>query len=346
MAKQPDKRIRSEKVQTPHLRGATGSIPESPPLISKAEGARCEMCPLKDKKPVFAEAPKKQLKLVLVGEGPGRNEERVGRPFIGKSGGLLENVLSKNGIARTDCYITNAALCRGDGGDREAERAAECCAPRLLRELRDIDAKVPILTMGKQATRSVLGTKSIMVARGFIWTAKEIDQKHVRAMYRAAERVKDPKRKMTAWLKALTLDGRAKLQGRTVLPTIHPAFVLRSDTWLPVFQVDVGRAAKVALGREKERIDDVAHEVGGPELLGGVWGSWVAADIETDGIKPLECKMLCIGLSDGKRTVVLWPWRKSWARPLAKFLRSRSRVVFHNGNNFDLPVLQNHGVVW
>ena len=270
----------------------------------------------------------------------------MGRPFVGKSGQLLDVTLRKNAFSRDDAHITNAALCRGDGGDKEAERAAECCAPRLLHELNGLPSDVPLLTMGKSATRSVLNTKSIMVARGFVWTAKEIDPKHLRALESTARNTKDPKRKGNALLRSLSAIGRSHMAGRIVLPTIHPAFVLKSDTWAPIFRIDVARAVRVAMRREKERIDEVAHEVGGVELLKGVWGPWVAADIETDGIKPLECKMLCIGLSDGKRTVVLWPWRKSMAKPLARFLKSRERVVFHNGNNFDLPVMQNHGVIW
>lgn len=72
-------------------------------------------------------------------------------------------------------------------------------------------------------------------------------------------------------------------------------------------------------------------------------GPVVSLDVETDGIKPTECGLLCVGLSDGVNTVVIWPWKDSYGPELTKFLQSRQAVVCHNGM-FDILVLSNHNV--
>jgi hypothetical protein len=77
-----------------------------------------------------------------------------------------------------------------------------------------------------------------------------------------------------------------------------------------------------------------------------ILGPIVSCDVETDGINPLKCKMLCCGMSDGRNTVVVWPWKPEFAAPLSKFLASRERVIFHHANGYDLIVLEQHGVVW
>jgi uracil-DNA glycosylase len=257
------------------------------------------------------------------------------------SGNVLDKALSKGKVNREECHITNTALCRGES-DRDNERAAKCCAPRLLRELRELSPDIPILTLGKCAARAVLGVRSILVARGFVWAAKEIDS--VQAALKKAHKAQGQK-KEEGVLKAETLAGRAALSGRTVLPTIHPAFVLRADTWNPIFQLDMARACRAANGELGPLEDGGSHEVGDLTVLRGM-GDVVSCDIETDGVKPLETKMLCVGLSDGKKTAVIWPWKKKYARPLGKWLGTRRSVVFHNGWNFDVLVMRQHGVVW
>lgn len=73
-------------------------------------------------------------------------------------------------------------------------------------------------------------------------------------------------------------------------------------------------------------------------------GPEVSLDIETDGIRALECAILCVGISDGQRTIVIHPWRDSYSAELARFLRTRAKVIAHNGFNFDQIVLQARGL--
>lgn len=303
-------------------------------------GARCDACPLaKDAQPVFATPASGKLRLIIVGDGPGRAEEKMHVPFMGASGKFLDERLRKDAkIPRSECHVTNAALCRGES-DEDNERAAECCAPRLLREVAGLP-DVPIAALGKAATRSLLGVRNILTSRGFIWTAPEIEEKGVKAAYKS---------KVDGILKGDVLRSRQHLAGRIVLPSVHPAFVLRADTWKPISEVDFRRIGRVVRGEVRAPYEDeVSYEVGKPYLLNLLHENGpVSCDIETDGIKPLECNILSIGLADrGGNVVEIWPWSDEYSADVGRWLGTCQSVVFHNGQNFDLLVLENHGVVW
>ena len=147
-----------------------------------AHGAHCHVCPLKGNVVVPPAPASKRLKLVIVGEGPGRVEEKVGIPFMGSSGKFLDQLLFQQGkdFPRASIHMTNAMLCRGEL-ENDMKTAEVCCAPRLLRELAALPKEVPIVTLGKPAAKSVLGTRSIFMARGFVWTVKPIEVEAVRA---------------------------------------------------------------------------------------------------------------------------------------------------------------------
>jgi len=87
----------------------------------RKEGALCDSCPLRGAVPVFGEGPLR-VEIAVVGEAPGSNEVEQGRPFIGRSGELLEQVLAEIGLPRSSIYIDNALLCMPPGGDLNAWR--------------------------------------------------------------------------------------------------------------------------------------------------------------------------------------------------------------------------------
>ncbi len=382
-----------------------------------AQGAHCHLCPLfKDGVIVPPSPATRKVRLVIVGEGPGRADEKMQGVFSGMAGKLLDKALGAIPVRRNECHITNTALCRGEG-DKENERAAECCAPRLLRELQPIDPLVPIVTLGKAPTVALLGVRRLLVARGFIWRSREIDTKtakrtlltgketlndderatlayleggpatneritahlvardgragadatsrgrnvttrklrrlglvveekrHGKTWYRLARGSDDKSNaRAVAELRANTVIERAKIAGRMVLPTIAPSFVLRADICHPVWQLDMSRVGRAVRGELPAPTEDIGTErVGGLEVLRGL-GPVVSLDVETDGIHPRDCKMLCVGVSDGARTSVIWPWKASYAKRFTAWLRTRRAVVCHNGYQFDQQVLRNHGV--
>ena len=86
--------------------------------------------------------------VVFVGEGPGFNEDREGRPFVGRAGGLLVRLLGSIGWRREDVFITNVVKCRPpDNRDPEADEIA-ACAPFLHRQLAALDPAV-VVTLGR-----------------------------------------------------------------------------------------------------------------------------------------------------------------------------------------------------
>ena len=136
-----------------------------------AAGAHCQICPLNGSRYVPGELgstgqydvnrlPRKP-KLIIVGEGPGYSEQILRRPFVGRSGKLLDATLTEAGLSREDCFVTNSHACMPQS-DEDAALAAECCAPRLHRELAALDPSIPIVALGKAAAVSILGVK-----RGF-----------------------------------------------------------------------------------------------------------------------------------------------------------------------------------
>ncbi|MHB8262833.1 MAG: uracil-DNA glycosylase [Acidimicrobiales bacterium] len=96
--------------------------------------------------------------LMFVGEGPGRDEDIAGEPFVGRSGKLLNQLIQQEiGIARAECYIANVVKCRPPNNRDPLEKEITTCWPFLEGQIREIDPVV-IVTLGNFATRLLLGT--------------------------------------------------------------------------------------------------------------------------------------------------------------------------------------------
>lgn len=97
-------------------------------------------------------------RVVIVGEAPGRDEDIQGRPFVGRSGQLLERLLREEaGLARSDCYITNVNKCRPPGNRDPEPAEVAACRPWLDAQLQVL-RPVVVLTLGNFAARALLGT--------------------------------------------------------------------------------------------------------------------------------------------------------------------------------------------
>jgi uracil-DNA glycosylase family 4 len=96
--------------------------------------------------------------LFIVGEGPGREEDLRGEPFVGRSGQLLDTLLRQEmGLDRSQCYIGNVVKCRPPGNRDPRPEEIAACRPYLDEQLRLVAPKV-IVTLGNFATRTLLGT--------------------------------------------------------------------------------------------------------------------------------------------------------------------------------------------
>lgn len=140
---------------------------------------------------VFGEGPA-SARLMIVGEAPGADEDRQGRPFVGPSGRLLERMLAAIGLSREDVYIANTVYWRPPGNRTPSAEEVEACRPFINRQIALVAPEVLMLA-GGAAAKTLLGTtEGIMRLRG-------------------------------RWSRFGTPDGSID-----VMPTFHPAFLLRS----------------------------------------------------------------------------------------------------------------------
>ena len=95
---------------------------------------------------------------VVIGEGPGADEDAQGLPFVGRAGQLLTKMLTAVSLTREEVFITNAVLCRPPGNRNPEPDELAACAPFLADKLAVIQPKV-VLALGSVATQSLLRTK-------------------------------------------------------------------------------------------------------------------------------------------------------------------------------------------
>jgi DNA polymerase len=145
-----------------------------PTLADVEQEARsCRRCPLSNGRTtvVFGEG-SPTADLMVVGEGPGREEDLQGRPFVGRSGQLLDRLLLEElGVERSAVYIANVVKCRPPGNRDPLPEEIDACRPWLETQLDLIRPRV-ILTLGNFATRWLLGTaEGIRRLRGRVYPA-------------------------------------------------------------------------------------------------------------------------------------------------------------------------------
>jgi DNA polymerase len=103
--------------------------------------------------------------VVFVGEGPGVNEDRLGRPFVGRAGDLLVRLLASIGWRRDDVFITNIVKCRPpDNRDPEPDEVA-ACAPFLRRQLEALDPAL-VVALGRHSMARFMPGTTISRAHG------------------------------------------------------------------------------------------------------------------------------------------------------------------------------------
>jgi DNA polymerase len=120
---------------------------------------------------------------MFVGEAPGRSEDEKGRPFVGAAGKMLDNLLKKAGIDRSQVFITNVVKCRPPGNRVPEEDEVAACRPYLERQIALIQPRV-ICVLGRTAYSSLLGGGSISANRGKI--IEKSGQKYFLTMHPAA----------------------------------------------------------------------------------------------------------------------------------------------------------------
>ena len=184
--------------------------------------------------------------VVLVGEGPGFNEDRLGRPFIGRAGDLLVKLLGSIEWRREDVFITNVVKCRPpDNRDPEPDEVA-ACAPYLRRQLEILDPAL-IVTLGRHSMARFMPGARISQAHGTIGPvdpasgardATVFAMYHPAAALRGAE-VERQSYEDVARIPQVLLDARAR---RAAEPPAHAAAHATTPDAMPVPPPPVVRA--------------------------------------------------------------------------------------------------------
>ncbi|WP_416667598.1 uracil-DNA glycosylase [Egbenema bharatensis] len=128
--------------------------------------------------------------LMIIGEGPGQNEDETGLPFVGKAGQLLDKILASVELTEADIFISNIVKCRPPGNRTPTQDEMDACRPYLLEQIRMVDPKI-IMLSGASAVKGLVGDK-----RGITKIRGE-------------------------WL---------EWEGRLCMPVFHPAYLLRNQS--------------------------------------------------------------------------------------------------------------------
>jgi DNA polymerase len=167
----------------------------------------CRLCPLWERRrnAVPGEG-NPSAEIMVVGEGPGEEEDLQGRPFVGRAGRLLTEALANAGLRREDVFITNVVKCRPPGNREPTPEESKICVEKYLR--RQMEAVNPrvVLLLGAVAVKTLLGIGSVTAVRGRAFTKG----------------------------------------GRVFFCTFHPAAALYNPGNKPVFFKDVAAARELA----------------------------------------------------------------------------------------------------
>jgi DNA polymerase len=148
---------------------------------------RCKLC--KGRTHLVFGVGNPDAKLMFIGEGPGRDEDLQGEPFVGRAGKLLDKIIEAMGHKRSDVYIANIVKCRPPNNRNPEPDEVATCKPFLVRQVEIISPRA-IVCLGSVAAQNLLETETkITKLRGHF----------------------------TDW------------QGTPVMPTYHPAFLLRNS---------------------------------------------------------------------------------------------------------------------
>jgi DNA polymerase len=122
----------------------------------KEEILRCKKCSLgKTRINSVPGEGNSKAEIIFIGEAPGANEDRTGRPFCGRAGEILDELLLKAGIKREDIYITSILKCRPPGNRNPKEEEIRSCSPHLNRQIETIKPKI-ICCLGNFATAYIM----------------------------------------------------------------------------------------------------------------------------------------------------------------------------------------------
>jgi uracil-DNA glycosylase family 4 len=181
-------------VTTPDLLAAQAPLDLSSLADSCAACRRCELGSSRQQVVVSRGNPR--ARLMVIGEGPGAQEDASGQPFVGRSGQLLDQMLASVAIdSNQDAYICNVVKCRPPDNRKPTPAEMAACRPWLEQQIREVDPAL-ILLAGAIALEGVLGIRGGITRLRGQWQASDIPP----------------------------------LAGRRLMPIFHPSYLLRNPS--------------------------------------------------------------------------------------------------------------------
>jgi len=272
----------------------------------------CEGCPLQGEGYAEGEGPENAT-ILLLGEALGAEEASKGRPFVGGAGRVLNFLLQKAGLRRSELYITNVVRCRPPGNRTPTEtEIQECCRRHKLGEL--LQEFNLVVLLGNSALLAVTGRTGITRWRGSIFLQGKEDRE-------------------------------LSTHGVKVLPTIHPAAIMRQQDMFPVVVADLQRAATEAISPEYTPPKQDYVLEGNVGHIQGFGGSPFTFDVETSHLEPNPMSITLLGLSDASGTAVVIdnPRGALELEALRKVFSSPVTKIAHN-IMFDVRHLRANGI--
>ncbi|MBC8029706.1 MAG: uracil-DNA glycosylase [Pyrinomonadaceae bacterium] len=175
------------------------SLPKSSETFAeiRADIGDCTRCPLYQGRTTIVHTDGNQrARLMFVGEAPGADEDAQGRPFVGRAGQLLTKIIEAIGFKREEVLIGNVNRCRPPANRPPTPEEAAMCKPFLLREIAAVRPEV-IVVLGNTAMRNLLDTKiGITKLRGQF---QDYQGAKVMPTFHPAYLLRDPSKKKETW---------------------------------------------------------------------------------------------------------------------------------------------------
>ena len=149
---------------------------------------------------VFADGNPKS-KIMIVGEGPGSNEDQEGLPFVGRAGALLDKMLASINLDRKSVYITNVVNYRPPENRRPTEQEVEKYLPYLTKHIEIISPKIIIL-LGSTAMNAIVGSEEVISKVRGKWIDKKFGKciTSIIVTFHPAFLMRQPMQKKMAWI--------------------------------------------------------------------------------------------------------------------------------------------------
>ena len=288
----------------------------------------CNECPLRDGVRVWGEYPDGGGNLLMIGESPGDEERRQGKPFVGPAGRFLNSVLHEGEILRYKAHVTNLISCQPPSNrldTDEGQEALRCCTPGFKAELALARKTVRlIMPLGTEPTHALGIEEGVKKARGSVYIVDGISQ--------------------------------------PILPTYHPSFILRGmkdeeGTWIGDFK----KASSILKNGWKPPEEDfnMFPSIADVEAFACAAREStrpVAVDLETTGFRPYDGSVIVIGLALDGVTAMSVPFLRQFGAPywknsekqhvlsLLQSIAEEKELLFQNGLGVDLPFLVAQGL--